>query len=141
MNIAIIRGVLTKDVEVKKLPSGNSAANFYVAVRRSFKNADGNYDSDFISCKAFGNTADMIGKYFHKGSGIIVEGSIQTGSYEKEGQKVYTTDLIVSKVHFDRGNEKKEEKKEEVKEIKKLSDDPFKDFAAKVEIEEKMPWD
>lgn len=143
MNIAIIRGIITKDIELKKTSSGTGAVNFYVAVKRDFKNANNEYESDFVSCKAFGNTAEMISKYFHKGSGIIVEGRIQTGSYEgQDGKRVYTTDVMVSRVHFDRNNsEKKEEKKEEVKEVKKLSDDPFSDFGAKLEVQEKMPWD
>ena len=143
MNIAIIRGIITKDIELKKTTNGTSAVNFYVAVKRDYKNADGQYESDFISCKCFGSTAEMISKYFHKGSGIIIEGRILTGSFEgQDGKRVYTTDVIVNRVHFDRNNsEKKEEKKEEVKEVKKLSDDPFSDFATKVEMEEKMPWD
>jgi len=149
MNIAIIRGIITKNIEVRKTSSGTSAINFYVAVKRDYKNADGQYESDFVSCKAFGNTADMISKYFHKGSGIIVEGHIQTGSYEgQDGKKVYTTDVMVSRVHFDRNNsEKKEDKKEETKEIKeeeqKKEKDPFEEFGKQVEMDipEKMPWE
>ena len=141
MNIVLIRGTITKDIELKKLSNGGAAINFYVAVRRDFKNANNEYDSDFISCKAFGNTAEMISKYFHKGSGIIIEGRIQTGSYEgQDGKKVYTTDVMVGKVHFERGeSSKKEEVVEKPKQ--KLSDDPFADFGAKVEVQERLPWE
>lgn len=143
MNIALIRGTITKDIELKTLQNGTKAATFYVAVKRDFKNADGGYDADFISCKAFGNTAEMISKYFHKGSGIIVEGRIQTGSYEgQDGKRVYTTDVMVSKVHFDRNNsEKKEETKEVEKPKQKLSDSPFEDFGKNVEVQERLPWE
>lgn len=144
MNVAILRGSITKDIELKKLPTGSSAVNFYVAVRRDFKNTNNEYDCDFISCKAFGNTAEMISKYFHKGSGIIVEGRIQVGSYDgQDGKKVYTTDVIVNKVHFERGEStKKEEKpKEEPRTTNRLNNDPFEDFGSKIEVQERLPWE
>ena len=146
MNIAIIRGIITKDIELKKTTNGTAAINFYVAVKRDFKNANGEYESDFISCKAFGNTAEMISKYFHKGSGIIIEGHIQTGSFEgQDGKRVYTTDVMVNRVHFDRNNtEKKEEKEEEFKkEEQKTDSDPFEEFGKKVDMDmsEKLPWE
>lgn len=146
MNIAIIRGIITKDIELKKTTSGTAAINFCVAVKRDYKNADGQYESDFISCKCFGSTAEMISKYFHKGSGIIIEGRIQTGSFDgQDGKRVYTTDIMVNRVHFDRSNtEKKEEKIEEVKKEEQKSErDPFEEFGKKIEMDmsEKLPWE
>lgn len=71
-----------------------------MAVDRRIK-TEGQPEADFISCVAFGKTADFIGKYFHKGMKMILEGRIQTGSYtNKEGAKVYTTDVIAESVEF-----------------------------------------
>ena len=99
MNKWIGMGRLTKDVE---LGTGATAvARFSIAVNRRFKNAEGNYEADFISCVAFGKTAEFIQKYFHKGDMIAVTGRIQTGSYtNKDGVKVYTTDVVVEETDF-----------------------------------------
>ena len=100
MNKSIITGRLTKDPEIKDC--GNTkVAKFTIASQRSFKDSSGNYGADFINCTAFGKTAEFLEKYFHKGSQICVEGRINTGSYtNKDGQKVYTTDVAVEKVEF-----------------------------------------
>lgn len=92
-------GRLTKDPELRD--GENVVARFSVAINRRFKNAEGNYDTDFINCVAFGKTAEFIGKYFAKGDMIGIVGRIQTGNYtNKEGQKVYTTDIVVEETHF-----------------------------------------
>lgn len=71
-----------------------------MAVDRKVK-TEGQPEADFISCVAFGKTADFIGKYFHKGMKMLLDGRIQTGSYtNKEGAKVYTTDVIAESVEF-----------------------------------------
>ena len=143
MNKVWIIGNLTKDVELSNSQRGNPIARFFVAVRRDFKNSEGNYDSDYISCVAYNKMAETINTYFHKGSRFNGVGHIQTGSYDnKDGKKVYTTYVVVEIIEFDRnGSEKKEEPKEEKKETKKLSNDPFEEFGQKVEIEEKLPWE
>lgn len=99
MNKSIITGRLTKDPEIKE---GNTkVAKFTIASQRNFKDSSGNYGADFILCTAFGKAAEFVEKYFHKGSQICVEGRINTGSYtNKDGQKVYTTDVAVEKVEF-----------------------------------------
>lgn len=100
MNSVNLIGRLTKDVEL--LTAGeNKYIRFNLAVNRKFKNADGEYDADFISCVAWNKTAELINEHFSKGSEIGIDGRIQTGSYEKEdGSKVYTTDVIVESVTF-----------------------------------------
>lgn len=103
MNKVELIGRLTRDPEVRYSSGENSKANasFTIAVNRRFKNNEGNYDADFIRCVAFGKTAETIEKYIHKGSRIAVSGHIQTGSYDnKEGQKVFTTDVIVEELDF-----------------------------------------
>lgn len=96
MNKVLLLGRLTKDPELRATPSGVSVTSFTVAVNRRFKKDE----TDFINCIAWRNTAEFISKYFGKGSMIAIVGSIQTGSYEKDGQKHYTTDINVEEVYF-----------------------------------------
>ena len=103
MNKVIIIGRFTRDPEIKYTTGENATATarFSLAVNRRFKNKEGNYDADFINCVAFGKTAEFIEKYFTKGMSIGITGRIQTGSYtNKEGQKVYTTDVVVEETEF-----------------------------------------
>ena len=100
MNRVIAMGNLTKAIEIRKTSTGVAVANFTLAVKREAKNKDGEYESDFINCIAFGNQADMMSKYFDKGNKVAIEGHIQSGSYEKDEKKVYTTDVVVEKIHF-----------------------------------------
>lgn len=96
MNKVLLLGRLTKDPELRATPSGVSVTSFTVAVNRRFKKDE----TDFINCIAWRNTAEFISKYFGKGSMIAIVGSIQTGSYEKDGQKHYTTDINVEEAYF-----------------------------------------
>ena len=101
MNKVVLVGRLTRDPEVRTNSSGVSSARFTVAVNRNYRNRDGQYDADFVSCVAFRNTAEFIGKFFKKGSMIGLEGRIQTGSYDaQDGTKRYTTDVAVDNVEF-----------------------------------------
>jgi len=103
MNKVQIVGRLVRDPEIRYSTGENANAiiRFTVAVNRRMKNQEGNYDADFISCIAFGKTAEFVGNYFHKGNAIGLVGRIQTGSYvNKEGVKVYTTDVVVEEVEF-----------------------------------------
>ena len=103
MNKVIIIGRFTRDPEIKYSTGENATATarFSLAVNRRFKNKEGNYDADFINCVAFGKTAEFIEKYFTKGMAIGITGRIQTGNYtNKEGQKVYTTDVVVEETEF-----------------------------------------
>jgi single-strand DNA-binding protein len=92
-------GRITKDLELKYSKDGETTIlSFTVAVNRMKKDTN---EADFISCKAFNKTAENIAKFFGKGKLIASDGRIQTGSYDnKDGQKVYTTDVIVSGFHF-----------------------------------------
>ncbi len=100
MNKAILVGRLTKDPELKTTASGTSVCAFTLAVQRKFKNQKGNYEADFINCAAWRGTAEFICKYFEKGSLIGVTGSIQTRNYEKDGSRVYITEVIVDEAEF-----------------------------------------
>jgi single-strand DNA-binding protein len=106
MNKVILIGRLTKEPEVRwgTVANGNSdkmaIARFSLAVDRKFKK-DGEASADFINCVAFGKNGEFAEKYLKKGTKIAVEGRIQTGSYtNKDGQKVYTTDIVVEGYDF-----------------------------------------
>ena len=103
MNKVILMGRLTRDPEVRYSQGENSTAvaRFTLAVDRRFAKKEGEASADFISCVAFGKTAEFIEKYFRQGSKAVITGRIQTGSYtNKDGQKVYTTDVVVEDVEF-----------------------------------------
>lgn len=102
MNKVILMGRLTRDPEVRYTQGDNASAvaRFSLAVDRRFKK-DGDQTADFINCVAFGKTGEFIEKYGHKGTKFVVEGRIYTGSYtNKDGQKVYTTDVVVEDQEF-----------------------------------------
>ena len=102
MNKVILIGRLVADPEVKYSQGENSTAiaRYRLAVDRRFKR-DEEQTADFISCVAFGKNGEFAEKYLHKGTKIAVTGRIQTGSYtNKDGQKVYTTDVVVEEHEF-----------------------------------------
>ena len=102
MNKVILMGRLTRDPEVRYSAGENSMAiaRYTLAVDRRFKR-DGEATADFIGCVAFGRQAEFAEKYFRQGIRIVVTGRIQTGSYtNREGNKVYTTDVVVEEQEF-----------------------------------------
>lgn len=103
MNKSIIMGRLTAQPELRQTQNGTASCRFTVAVNRRFKNANGEYDADFIPCVAWRQTAEFVNRYFSKGSMICVEGSLRTGSYQDRNHSDvthYTTDLYVDNVEF-----------------------------------------
>ena len=102
MNKTLLIGRTTKDTDIRYTQNEQpmTIARFNLAVDRRFKK-EGEQSADFISCVAFGKTAEFIEKYVFKGTKIAVEGRIQTGSYtNNDGNKVYTTDVVVEQVEF-----------------------------------------
>lgn len=103
MNKVTLIGRLTKDPEIryKEVKDEQKAiARFTLAVNRRY-NRDGEQQADFISCVAFGKTAEFIEKYFRKGLKIAALGRIRTGSYtNKDGVVIYTTDIVLEEVEF-----------------------------------------
>lgn len=112
MNKVILIGRLTKDVETR-YSQGNepmAISRYTLAVDRKFKK-DGEADADFISCVAFGRGGEFAEKYFRKGMKVAVTGRLQTGSYtNKDGQKVYTTDVVVEEQEFAESKGQSEER-------------------------------
>ncbi len=106
MNNVVLMGRLTRDPDIRHSQGENpiTVARFTLAVDRRYQRRDregSEPTADFISCVAFRSTADFIDRYIRKGTKIALTGSIQTGSYtNKDGQKVYTTDVVVDNVEF-----------------------------------------
>lgn len=133
MNSVELIGRLTKKPELAYNQNGNSYCRLTLAVNRP-KKEDGTQDADFISCVAWKNTADTICKYLNKGSLVGLEGRIQTGNYDREdGTKVYTTDVLISRIHF---LESKGDKRPEPEEPTDAERDTFADFGEQVSIED-----
>ena len=102
MNKVVLMGRLTKDSDVRYASgeNGTAVARYTLAVDRRFKR-DGEATADFIPCVAFGRQADVAGQYFRRGTKLTISGRIQTGSYTgKDGQKVYTTDVVIEEQEF-----------------------------------------
>lgn len=102
MNKVILMGRLTRDPEVRYSQGENATAiaRYSLAVDRRFKK-EGEQSADFIGCVAFGKLGEFAEKYLRKGTKVVVTGRIQTGSYtNKDGQKVYTTDVVVEECEF-----------------------------------------
>lgn len=103
VNKVILVGRLTRDPEIRYSQGANGStaiARYSLAVDRKFKQ-EGQPNADFINCVAFGKLGEFAEKYLYKGTKIAVVGRIQTGSYtNKDGQKVYTTDVVVEEQEF-----------------------------------------
>lgn len=107
MNCVSLIGRLVRDPELRYVQNGTAICRFTLAVdrrmskqKRQEAQANNQQTADFIGCTAFGQTAELIANYHRKGSQIGVEGRIQTGSYEKEGRTIYTTDVVVNNLTF-----------------------------------------
>jgi single-strand DNA-binding protein len=110
MNKVILMGRLTRDIELRQTPNGLSVTRFSIAVNRRFASKGAQQTADFIDCVAWRQTADFIGKYFHKGDMIAVVGSITTDNYtDRNGQKVYRTYVTVDEVYFTGAKQSRQE--------------------------------
>lgn len=98
MNSVVLMGRLTAEPKINMTNSNIKVAKYTLAVDRRKKN--GEQSADFISCVAWDKSAGFAEMYLHKGTKICVRGRIQTGSYEKDGRKVYTTDVVVEEHEF-----------------------------------------
>ena len=130
-------GRLSKDPDIRYSTGEKSTAvaRFTLATDRKFKK-DGEPTADFINCIAFGKTAEVIEKWVHKGTKVAVIGHIQTGSYtNKDGQKVYTTDVMIEEVEFceSKGNNNSNQS------APQESNDNFMNIPDS--IDEKLPFD
>lgn len=100
LNKIVLIGRLTKDPDLKYTQSGIAVARFTLAVDRGFKGQDGEKQTDFIPITVWRGAAENCAKYLAKGRLVAVAGRIQTGSYDKDGQRHYTTDVVADEVKF-----------------------------------------
>ena len=100
MNKVILMGRLTRDPEVSSSTTGTTFARYSIAVDRRFKR-EGEPDADFFNCTSFGKQAEFVERYLKKGTKVVVSGRLQNNNYtNKDGQKVYTTDVIAEDQEF-----------------------------------------
>lgn len=120
MNKIVLMGRLARDPELHNTNNGNAVCNITVAVNRDF--GDG---ADFIDCVAWKKTAEMVSKHFHKGSNILIEGSLQSRKFEdKSGNKRVAWEVLIDRVHFVDGK-KKSDTEPQTEEAIDDSDCPF----------------
>lgn len=102
LNKAMIFGNLTRDPELKSLPSGMQVCSFSLATNRVFNDRDGKRQeaTDYHNVVVFGRQAENSAKYLHKGNSAYVEGRLQTRSWDKDGQKQYRTEIVADRVQF-----------------------------------------
>ena len=102
INKATIYGNITKDPELKALPSGQNVVNFSVATNKTWKDKAGAKQEsvEYHNIVAFGKTAETINQYCKKGDGIYIEGAIQTRSWDKDGTKMYKTEILADSFQF-----------------------------------------
>jgi len=102
LNKALIIGNLTRDPELKSLPSGIQVCTFSVATNRVYKDKEGNKQesSEFHNIVAFGRQGELVAQYLKKGSSALIEGRLQTRSWEQDGTKRYRTEIVADRVQF-----------------------------------------
>ncbi len=102
INKVMLFGNLTRDPELRALPSGMNVVNFSVATNRTYKDRDGKKQeqTEFHNVVVFGRQADTVNQYLRKGSSVYVEGRLQTRSWEKDGEKKYRTEVVADRVQF-----------------------------------------
>lgn len=105
LNKVFLYGNLTRDPELRALPSGQQVANFGIATNRVFKNREGQRQeqTEFHNIVAFGRQAEVIGQYMKKGRPMMIEGRLQTRSWEAEGKKNYRTEIVIENFQFGPG--------------------------------------
>lgn len=134
MNKVILIGRITKNIELKSTPNGKEVADFSIAVKRNYKNQNGEYEADFINCISFGKTAELLGKYTKKGDQIAIEGRINTRNYEnKEGKKVYITEILVENIMFLETKQSGQVSGQVSKQVSEQQLDPYETFGEAIE--------
>ena len=136
-NTVILIGRITKDIELRTTSNGTDVVKFTIAIPRDYKNANGDYESDFVSITAYKQSAKYLNEYAKKGDLVGVKGRIMTGTYEKDGEKKYKQDIIADSLSLLSPSAKKEEKQEEEKEIKRdVVSEQFDAFKEEIELDD-----
>ncbi len=123
MNVAVLMGRLTADPELKYTQNNIACCKFTIAVNRQYSKEQ--KQADFINILAWRQTAEFVSKYFTKGQMIAVQGKIQTGSYDKNGEKRYTFEVVADNVSFCESKNRTQVTNEDYEEIVATDDLPF----------------
>lgn len=135
MNKFVGIGNICKDIELKSTNSGKYVLQNSIAIRNDFKNANGEYGSEFVNIVVWGSTAEYMSKYAHKGMKIAIEGRIQTRDYDKsDGTKGYITEVVCNNVELLERITNKEEVQEE--NTTEQSSNPFEEFGEQITIDD-----
>lgn len=122
MNVITLTGNATKDVELKYTPNGKAIGNGTIAVRRDFKNQQGEYETDFINFIALGGLSEVMANHIRKGDKFGITGRLQIRKWEKDGKTQYFTEVVVNSFDFP---DKKKENKPQQQNNTKVDDDPL----------------
>lgn len=109
LNQTVLVGRLVRDPEIKKLEDGKEVSNITLAVQRSYKNAEGVYDCDFIDCTLWNGVAASTAEYCKQGDIVGVKGRVQTDRYEVDGETKYKTGIVAEKITFLSSRKEKED--------------------------------
>lgn len=134
MNIIILTGRLTRDNDLRYTKNNSAILNNNIAVKRDFMGINGEYDTDFINITLWGKQAEYLSKYSKKGDEILISGTLETGSYEKNGIRIPTVNIQVNKIKLLNYSKKDNKEEKENKKQEKLSDDVFAEFGNSIEI-------
>lgn len=140
MNKVILSGRFTKDPEQRMMSNQTEFSRFSLACQGNFVNKNGERNTEFINCIAFGKTAEIINRYLKKGAMIIAQGKIKNSSYDaQDGTKRYITDVVIDNFEFTSSVQNKTEQvqRQNSEDIQTDSDsDPFEEFASEIVINE-----
>lgn len=136
MNKVILNGNLCKDIELRYTTTNTPVVSNTIAVKNDFKNANGDYDSQFINFVVYRNNAEYLKKYATKGTKVLLEGRLSNRSYEKQdGTKAYITEVIVDRIELLGSPAKSGQKAENTQESPVKEEDPFSAFGEQVEAD------
>ncbi|MDX1769921.1 MAG: single-stranded DNA-binding protein [Planococcaceae bacterium] len=139
INRVVLVGRLTKDPELRYTPSGVAVARFTLAVNRTFSNASGEKETDFIQCQVWRKPAENAANFLKKGSLAGIEGRIQTGSYDgQDGKRVYTTEVVCDSVQFleprNSSNNETSNQSNTQQNYTRVDEDPFYSGSGPIEV-------
>ena len=146
LNRTVLVGRLTKDSILTYSQTGTAICRFTLAVNRTFSNAQGEREADFINCVTFKKSAENVANFLKKGSLAGVDGRIQTGSYEgQDGRRIYTTDVICDSVQFLEPRGQAQENNNpgagQQQNYTRVNDDPFGNSSGPIEIsDDSLPF-
>lgn len=143
MNKVILIGNMVKEPEIKQTTNGKTMIRNSIAIRNDFKNADGEYGTEFVNILVWNNQAEYLSKYAHKGTKIAVEGRMQTSSYDADdGTKRYSTEVVCNNVEIlqSANQSANNETQSAIEENNEEEYDPFEEFGKSLDENTDLPF-